>query len=87
MKNPSSFQNFNVNRFANLYHDKKGWMTSIIFYNMVENINVEIIKKDRLILLFVDNALSNKIGMTYSNVKIHLLPLNCTAQLQPLDMV
>ena len=61
-------------------------MTSIIFYNIVENINIEMIKKDRFILLFLDNAPSHKIDAQYSNVKIQLLPPNCTANLQSLDM-
>ena len=34
------------------------------FYNIVENINIEIIKKDLFILLLVDNAPSHKIDVT-----------------------
>lgn len=85
-KRPRCFKGFNVNNYVCYYSNKKGWMNSIIFFEIVNFINEKMIAENRKILLILDNAPSHKIVSNLSNVKITFLPPNTTAHLQPLDM-
>lgn len=86
-ENPRIFKKMNVkpSDLPVLWHsNKKSWMTSIIFSEWLKKINIEMKRKNRKILLFVDNATSHCPSL-YSNIKIEFLPSNTTSELQPLD--
>lgn len=59
-------------------------MTAKIFLDYLHNLNREMIKQNRNILLFLDNAASHSF-VELSNIKLQFLPANTTSVLQPLD--
>jgi 4-diphosphocytidyl-2C-methyl-D-erythritol kinase len=64
--------------------NKKAWMTSDIFQQYVSKWNNELRRKNKKILLLVDNCLTNITNLT--NIKLMFLPPNATSVLQPMDM-
>ncbi|UYV79488.1 hypothetical protein LAZ67_17002858, partial [Cordylochernes scorpioides] len=61
-------------------------MTSSIFQEWLLQFNKQIVSEGRRILLLLDNAMSHCVPNDgLSNIKIHFLPPNMTASLQPLD--
>ncbi|XP_061170543.1 tigger transposable element-derived protein 6-like [Saccostrea echinata] len=82
--NPRCFKNFNVGLYCDYVHNKKAWMTSVIFSDCLQKFNSKMRRQNREVLLIMDNAPSHIIP-TLSNVKIHFLPPTTTSHLQPLD--
>ena len=66
------------------YHNKNGWMTSVIFEDWLSQWNKLLCNQRRHVLLLIDNAPSH-VTREYSNIKIQFLPPNTTAKIQPLD--
>jgi hypothetical protein len=73
-------------------HQRKAWMDSTIFFEYLFELNSEMQKAKRNIILIIDGAAchgskwdfeENNSGLT--NVKITFLPPNCTSVMQPLD--
>ncbi|KAF7676606.1 Tigger transposable element-derived protein 6, partial [Cucumispora dikerogammari] len=63
---------------------KSVWMTTNIFSNYLKNLNEDLIKKKRSILLILDIFSGHKIA-NLSNIKLEFLPKNATSIIQPLD--
>ncbi|XP_061164992.1 tigger transposable element-derived protein 6-like [Saccostrea echinata] len=82
--NPRCFKNFNVGLYCDYVHNKKAWMTSVIFSDWLQKFNSKMRRQNREVLLIMDNAPSHIIP-ALSNVKIHFLPPTTTSHLQPLD--
>ncbi len=62
-------------------------MTTQIFSDWLKELNKTMIKRNRKILLLIDNC-SAHVGasdLSFSNVKVKFLPPNTTSKLQPLD--
>lgn len=76
----------NINSFPMAYRaNKKAWMTSDLFNEWVTSINAEMEKKNRRILLFIDNCTAHNNPPHLSHVAVEFLPPNTTSILQPLD--
>ena len=65
-------------------HNRKAWMTSILFTNWLEKLNNRMKAESRSILLFIDNCTAHP-DVVQSNVKLVFLPPNTTSKLQPCD--
>ena len=75
-----------INKLPLMYDfNKTAWMTADIFHKFLKNLNIEMIKQKRKILLFVDNCSAHPDNMVFSNVKIEFLPPNSTSRLKPMD--
>lgn len=81
-QNPRCLKNANppVRYFSN----KKAWMTTDLWCNILQDLDAEMQNENRKIILFVDNASCHKTPHL-KNVELHYLPPNTTALLQPLD--
>jgi len=65
--------------------NKKAWMTSDIFKNYLLKWNNQLARKNRNILLLIDNCPSHIFNFL-SNIKVVFLPKNTTSVLQPCDL-
>ncbi|KAL1457150.1 hypothetical protein WDU94_001811 [Cyamophila willieti] len=65
--------------------NKKAWMTTELFNEWLSSINTDMKKKNRHILLFMDNCTVHNNAPILSNITIHFFPPNTTSKLQPLD--
>lgn len=82
---PRCFKNKNLSQFR-YFANKKAWMSSAIFKEIMIDWDVELKKQNRNILLLLDNCSAHPdISMFLSNIKLHWLPPNTTSLLQPLD--
>jgi len=82
---PRCFKNFNHNSYVDYFHNKKAWMTSTIFNDWVQRFDLHVGKKNKKVLLLLDNAPSHILLSEPKNVKIIFLPPCTTSKLQPLD--
>ncbi|CAH0731050.1 unnamed protein product, partial [Brenthis ino] len=60
-------------------------MTSDAFCNWLKNLDKEMKKKNKKILMFIDNCTAHGEIPNLKNIKIKYLPPNTTSKLQPLD--
>lgn len=82
---PRCFKGHDLANF-NYTNNKKAWMTSDIFSSELFNWNKELQKKNRKILLLLDNCTAHpNINDKLSNIEMAFLPSNTTSILQPLD--
>ncbi len=82
---PRCFKNYSIGSFGVQYsHNKRAWMTSILFSEWLRKLNNKMSLANRKILLFVDNCSAHP-DLTFSHVKIEFLPPNTTSKLQPCD--
>lgn len=74
---------YTLHYFAN----KKAWMTTEIFEEILSRLNRRMQYEDRRIILFVDNATCHPHSFVdcFSNIKLAFLPPNTTSRSQPLD--
>lgn len=64
----------------------KGWMTTTVFYQWLEQMEEQMAAAGRKILLLVDNAPSHKNPVEeLPHVRVEFLPPNTTAAIQPMD--
>jgi hypothetical protein len=71
---------------ATYTHTKKAWMNTTRYYEWLEELNEAMREQHRHVLLLVDNVSShNDDPVELSHVKVHKLPPNTTAALQPMD--
>lgn len=83
---PRCFRNFKSHFYCTYTANKKAWMTSNIFQEWLLDFNKQLTTEGRSILLLLDNATSHRISNNcLSNIKLHFLPPNMTASMQPLD--
>jgi hypothetical protein len=87
---PRAFKNTNLRAIASDYvNSLKAWMTTDLFNMYVLDLNDQMAKKQRNILLFVDNApvhvLDKDTEDLLTNIKLKMLPKNTTSETQPLD--
>lgn len=76
----------NVKKLPTHYiSNKKAWMNGKSFSDWLIQINNEMKKKKKKILLFIDNCSAHGDIPKLSNVKVQFLPPNTTSKLQPLD--
>ena len=69
------------------FADSKSWMQVEIMEKVLETMNRQMVKKERNVILFLDNATLHPTSFVdkFSNIKVVFLPKNTTSRLQPLD--
>ncbi|UYV78669.1 hypothetical protein LAZ67_16002330 [Cordylochernes scorpioides] len=83
---PRCFRNFSPHFYCTYTSNSKAWITSNIFQEWLLQFNKQLVSEGRRILLLLDNATSHCVPNDgLSNIKIHFLPPNMIASLQPLD--
>lgn len=65
--------------------NRKAWMTAELFNEWLNNIDTEMIKRKKKILMLLHNCSAHKLKTTLQNVELMHFSLNCTSVLQPLD--
>ena len=65
--------------------NKKAWMTSVLFHSWLRTWDSELKKKNRRILLIVDNCPSHTTPQDLKFIKLVFFPPNVTSILQPCD--
>ena len=88
--NPRCFKNlkskhrpYNCSYFAS----KKAWMTTEVMTEVLSKLNGRLKRRNRQILLFMDNAPCHPESLKgkFSNINVVFLPKNTTSKTQPLD--
>jgi hypothetical protein len=83
--NPRCFKNIKKEKLPVTYRSNaNAWMVSRFFEEYLNDLNKQMTRENRKILLFVDNA-SPHSHLEFSNVKIVFYPANCTSEIQPMD--
>ena len=83
---PHCFMNINTNQLPVTWQSNtKAWMTSHIFTDWLKDFDRKMRLQQRNVLLFLDNAPSHPSTLRLTNVKLQMVPANCTLILQPLD--
>ena len=72
---PNCFQNFNVDPLGANKNSKIGWMNFVLLLNFLNELNSEIKRVKRRIILIMDNAASHATDVEFSNVTISFLPI------------
>ena len=69
------------------FADSQSWMQVKIMEKVLETLNRQMVKEERNIILFLDNATVHPTSLvdTFSSIKVVFLPKNTTSSLQPLD--
>jgi hypothetical protein len=69
------------------YWNSSAWMQLSIFSKWLSQVNSDLRKQQRKILMLMDNATVHSIeeSNSFSNIVLHYLPKNTTAHLQPCD--
>ena len=84
--NPRCFKDFTVASYIKYNDNSKAWMTGYIFAEWLHYFDQHIKrKKNRPVLLLLDNVASHFPSVSLECVKLHYLPPNTTSHLQPLD--
>ncbi|KAA6392711.1 MAG: putative Tigger transposable element-derived protein 6 [Streblomastix strix] len=84
-KYPFAFRN-HFNRTFKFTNQKNAWINSPIFNNHLNDINLELIKKDKRIGVVIDFCSGHStINTEYSNITIFYLPPNATPLIQSMD--
>ncbi|XP_069110032.1 tigger transposable element-derived protein 6-like [Argopecten irradians] len=85
-KQPRCFRNLKSSKMPVTWsHNRKAWMDSYIFGEWIKDVDRQMKREKRNILMFLDNATSHAKDIKLDNVKLKFLPANCTSHLQPLD--
>jgi predicted DNA-binding protein YlxM (UPF0122 family) len=83
---PHCFKNIKVHKLPVTWcHNKKAWMNSNIFSDWISEVDKQMRRQNRHILMFLDNASSHAKDLKLNNVILKFLPANTTLHLQPLD--
>ncbi|XP_030006278.1 tigger transposable element-derived protein 6-like [Sphaeramia orbicularis] len=91
VQRPRCFKHFNPGVYAQYFHNKKTWMTSVIFNEWITELDQKMRRQNRHILLLLDNATSHIVPVDddgqpkLTNVDVHFLPPTTTSHLQPMD--
>uniref|UniRef100_A0A2S2PSY6 Tigger transposable element-derived protein 6 n=1 Tax=Schizaphis graminum TaxID=13262 RepID=A0A2S2PSY6_SCHGA len=82
---PRCFKNLDVSKLPVIWcANKKAWMTGSIMENWLIQFNNRLIRENRKIILFLDNASSHP-KLNLSNLKLAWFPPNTTSLTQPMD--
>lgn len=65
--------------------NSSAWMTTSIFLEWLEKLNLQMKNQPRKILLLLDNATVHPVDLEFTNIKLLYFPKNSTAVIQPLD--
>jgi hypothetical protein len=87
-KNPKCIRNIDKKTLPVWYYwNNSSWMQRSIFQTWIKQVNEQMRRQQRNILLLVDNVSSHQLGENevLSNIRLHFLPPNTTAHLQPID--
>lgn len=77
---------YNPDTYVRFRHNKKAWMTTELFRDWLAEFNLRMKKAGRKVILLVDNATSHRVNdLLLTNVRLHFLPPNTTAHIQPMD--
>lgn len=83
---PRCFKNMDITKFGIEWKaNRKAWMTREIMTEWLGQLDRKMIRQDRKVLLFLDNAASHPDTIKLQNVKIVFFPPNVTSVSQPLD--
>ncbi|CAF3489640.1 unnamed protein product [Rotaria socialis] len=83
---PRCFKNITMSKLPVTWlSNRTAWMTCNLFTDWLIAINNQMRKKNRKMLLFIDNAPCHVINHDLSNIKIVFFPRNATSKCQPLD--
>lgn len=85
-KSPRALKDFNYKSFCNYMHNDSAWMNKSDFNKWLSELNDQMHKQKRKILLLIDNCPSHNLSFTPTNIEIAYLPKNSTFISQPLDM-
>ena len=83
---PCCFKNINTLPFS-YFANRKAWMTSHLFTDVMKTLDQKMIAQNRKIILFLDNATCHSLlpDTNLSNIKLSFMPPNTTSLIQPLD--
>lgn len=82
--NPRCFKG--IKSFPTSYKsNKKAWMTTELFNNWLLNLERDMKRQKRKIILFLDNCTVHNNAPNLENVTLQFFPPNTTSKLQPLD--
>ena len=83
---PCCFKNVKTLPFS-YFTNRKAWMTSQLFTDIMKTLDRNMIAQNRKIILFLDNATCHNLlpGTNLSNIKLSFMPPNTTNIIQPLD--
>ena len=83
---PCCFKNVKTLPFS-YFANRKAWMTSQLFTDVMKTLDRKMIAQDRKIILFLDNATCHNLllGTNLSNIKLSFMQPNTTSLIQPLD--
>ncbi|CAE1275072.1 unnamed protein product [Acanthosepion pharaonis] len=83
---PRCFKNVKTLPFS-YFANRKAWMTSQLFTDVMKTLDRKMIAQNRKIILFLDNATCHNLlpGTNLSNIKLSFMPPNTTSLIQPLD--
>lgn len=82
---PRCFKNMDVTKFGvDWKANRKAWMTREIMTEWLEQLDRKMMRQNRKVLLFLDNATSHP-DIKLNNVKVMFFPPNVTSLSQPLD--
>lgn len=77
---------FDPNNLVHYRNNSSAWMRTVEFQEFLSLLNREMIRKNKKILLLVDNCPSHIVPEPEpSNVQVHFLPPNTTSHIQPMD--
>ncbi|CAF3341955.1 unnamed protein product [Rotaria sp. Silwood2] len=83
---PRCFKHINIQKLpVEWTANRTAWMNAKLFGNWLNNLNLNVKKQNRRILLFIDNAPCHPTDIQLSNVKLQFFPANTTSVIQPLD--
>ena len=68
------------------FADSKSWMEAEIMETVLKTLNQQMVKEERNVILFLDNATVHPTSLVdkFSNIKVVFLTKNTTSRLQPL---
>jgi hypothetical protein len=87
-KNPHSIRNIEKKKMpVNYFWNKSAWMQKSIWKHYIEDLNSEMQRQKRHILLLIDGAPTHVLDedVVLTNIKIETLPPYTTAHIQPMD--
>lgn len=79
---PRCFKHVNIRKLpVEWAANRTAWMNAKLFENWLNNLNLNMKKQNRRILLFIDNAPCHPTDIQLSNVKLQFFPANTTSLL------